>query len=235
MIKSRTMLAGSLLAIAGAASAEIAITPTITTDYDFRGISQTDGREAIQLGLTYTGEGGMYLGIWGSNVDFEVKRGEAHAKTEVDVFAGYAGGDAKEGVGYDVGMIYYTYPNQGTANYPEVYVGMTKGVLSAKLWYSWDFNNHGDTAYYADVNLNLPSGEHLAVVTHAGYSGGEYWKANKPGRLGQYFDWSFGFATEIKGATLTLKWADGSDLGVRHPRNLGRVILSMSTTLSTGD
>ena len=41
MIKSRAVLAGSLLAFAGAASADISITPTLTSDYDFRGISQT--------------------------------------------------------------------------------------------------------------------------------------------------------------------------------------------------
>ena len=56
----------------------------------------------------YYPETGMYLGLWGSNVDFPVTPGEANAKTEIDVYAGYAGGDAKEGWGYDVGAIYYS-------------------------------------------------------------------------------------------------------------------------------
>jgi uncharacterized protein (TIGR02001 family) len=235
MIKSRAVLAGSLLAFAAAASAEVSITPTLTTDYDFRGITQTDGKPALQLGLTYTGETGVYLGIWGSNVDFEVTPTEAHAKTEVDVYAGYAGGDAKEGWGYDVGAIYYSYPNQGTANYPEIYTGVSKGPLSAKLWYSWNFAGSGDTSYYADVNLNMPASEVFSVLFHMGYSGGEYWTSSKPGRLGKYMDWSLGFAAEVKDATLAIKYVDGSDLNVNFPRNLGRIVFSISTTLSTDE
>jgi uncharacterized protein (TIGR02001 family) len=235
MIKSRAVLAGALLVLATAASAEVAITPTLTSDYDFRGISQTDGQPAIQLGVTYTGETGMYLGIWGSNVDFSVTPNEANAKTEIDVYAGYAGGDSTEGWGYDVGAIYYSYPNQGTANYPEFYTGVSKGAFSAKLWYSWNFNNSGDTSYYADVNLNMPASDVFSVLFHMGYSGGQYWTADKPGRLGKYMDWSLGFGATVKGATLAIKYVDGSDLAVRMPRNLGRVVLSLSTTLSTED
>jgi uncharacterized protein (TIGR02001 family) len=235
MIKSRAVLAGALLVFATAASAEVAITPTLTSDYDFRGISQTNGEPAIQLGVTYTGETGMYLGIWGSNVDLEVTPNEAHAKTEIDVYAGYAGGDSAEGWGYDVGAIYYSYPNQGTANYPEFYTGVSRGAFSAKLWYSWNFNNSGDTSYYADVNLNMPASDVFSVLVHMGYSGGQYWTADKPGRLGKYMDWSLGFGATVKGATLAIKYVDGSDLGVRFPRNLGRVVLSLSTTLSSED
>jgi uncharacterized protein (TIGR02001 family) len=234
MTMSRAVIAGSLLAFAGAASADITITPTLASDYDFRGISQTDGKPAFQAAVTYTGEGGMYMGIWGSNVDLAVKPGEANAKSEFDVYAGYAAGDAAEGVGYDFGVMYYSYPNQGTANYPEIYGGFSKGFFSSKLWYSWDFNNSGDTAYYAELNLNMPAGDGFSVVTHVGHSGGEYWTADKPGRLGAYMDWSFGFNFEAKGATYSLKYVDGSDLNVDHPRNLGRLVFSLSTTLSAG-
>jgi uncharacterized protein (TIGR02001 family) len=235
MIKSRAVLASSLLVFAGAASAEIAITPTIASEYDFRGISQTDGKPAIQAGLTYTGETGAYMGIWGSNVDLEVTPGEAHAKTEIDVYAGYAGGDAEEGWGYDVGMIYYSYPNQGKANFPELYTGISKGAFSAKIWYSWNFNNSTDTAYYADLNLNMPASDVFSVLFHMGYSGGEYWTADKPGRLGKYMDYSLGFGATVKGATFALKYVDGSDLKVHHPKNLGRLVFSVQTTLSSED
>jgi uncharacterized protein (TIGR02001 family) len=231
MIKSRALLAGSLLVFAGAASAEIAITPTLTSDYDFRGISQTGDDPAFQVGLTYTGETGMYLGLWGSNVQFLVD-GE-RARTEIDVYAGYAGGDAKEGWGYDIGAIYYSYPNAGSINYPEFYTGVSRGGFSAKLWYSWNMYASGDTAYYADVNLNMPASDVFSVLFHMGYSAGEFWTADKPGRLGKYMDWSLGFGATVKDITLAMKYVDGSDLNVSHPRNLGRVVFSLSTTLSS--
>ncbi len=229
MTKSRAVLAGSLLAFAGAASAEISITPTLTSDYDFRGISQSSRDPAFQLGLTYTGETGMYFGLWGSNVDFDDEFG---ATTEIDAFAGYAGGDPEEGIGYDLGAIYYGYPNAGTANFPEVYAGMSKGFFSAKLWYSWNFNASGDSAYYADINLNMPAAEGFSIVSHIGHSGGEYWTGT--GGTGKYMDWSAGFAFEAKGATMTFKYVDGSDQRV-NPRNLGRFVFSISTTLSSED
>jgi uncharacterized protein (TIGR02001 family) len=235
MTKSRAVLAGSLLAFAGAASAEISITPTLTSDYDFRGISQTSRDPAFQLGLTYTGETGMYFGLWGSNVDFDIEPAALDpfgASTEIDVFAGYAGGDPEEGVGYDLGAIYYSYPNAGDGNFPEVYAGMSKGFFSAKIWYSWNFNASGDTAYYLDTNLNLPAAEGFSLVGHLGHSGGEYW--TQAGGPGKYMDWSAGFAFEAKGATMTFKYVDGSDLAM-NPRNLGRFVFSISTTLSSGD
>ncbi len=175
----------------------------------------------------------MYFGLWGSNVDFDLapEVDAFGASTEVDVFAGYAGGDAEKGVGYDVGAIYYSYPNAGAGNFPEIYAGFSKGFFSAKLWYSWDFNHAGDTAYYIDTNLKLPASEGFSMIGHVGYSGGEYW--SQTGGQGKYMDWSAGFAYDVKGATLTFKYVDGNDLKM-DPKNLGRFVFSISTTLSSG-
>ena len=41
-----------------------------TSDYVFRGASQTDEGPALQAGLTYTAPAGFYVGAWASNVDF---------------------------------------------------------------------------------------------------------------------------------------------------------------------
>src|SRR3546814_1978703 len=44
------------------------------TDYVFRGISQTDEEPTVQGGFDWSHDSGIYLGIWGSNVD----RSEEH-------------------------------------------------------------------------------------------------------------------------------------------------------------
>ena len=41
-----------------------------TSEYMFRGISQTDDKPAIQLGAGYSFSNGIYVGGWASNVDF---------------------------------------------------------------------------------------------------------------------------------------------------------------------
>jgi len=40
-----------------------------TTDYVYRGVSQTDGGGAVQLGANYQNPLGWFVGVWGSNVD----------------------------------------------------------------------------------------------------------------------------------------------------------------------
>ena len=97
MIKSRIAVAAALCAAAGAANAGFTLTPAITTDYDFRGISQTNPDQkgtdpAFQLGANYTAENGLYGNLWGSNVDF----GPGKPSMEIDYNVGFAGGDAKD-------------------------------------------------------------------------------------------------------------------------------------------
>src|SRR5689334_6914463 len=44
---------------------------SLTSDYVFRGITQTDYQPALQAGMDYSfGDSGWYIGTWGSNVDF---------------------------------------------------------------------------------------------------------------------------------------------------------------------
>jgi len=57
----------------------------VTSDYVFRGVSQTYDSAAVQLGGSYQSPIGWFVGVWGSNVD---PYPHAAASTEVDVFAG---------------------------------------------------------------------------------------------------------------------------------------------------
>lgn len=240
-MNARIAVAGALLAVAGAAgAAEISATATLTSDYDFRGITQTRGEPAFQLGMNYAADSGIYMGLWGSNVKFSAdQEWETFGRrptTELDVYTGYSGGDADESFGYDIGAIYYSYPNAGAANFPEVYAGISKGVFSFKGWYTWDYAGSGDTAFYADGNLTLPMANNFSFLAHLGYSGGEY-HINRWGRtagMGEYLDWSLGIALDVGGWTAAMKFIDGSDVN-SDPRNLGRFVFSISTTLGGGE
>jgi uncharacterized protein (TIGR02001 family) len=87
---------------------ELSATATFTTDYVFRGISQTANNPAVQASLDAS-YGIFYLGMWGSNLDFGAgPSGQDIANLEID----YYGGIAPEwrGISFDIGGIYYTYP-----------------------------------------------------------------------------------------------------------------------------
>ena len=237
-MKARIAIAGALLAATGVAgAAEISATATLTNDYDWRGISQTQGDPAFQMGLNYSAESGMYMGIWGSNVKFaNTADWETYGRrpnTELDVYLVYAFGDPVETIGWDVGAIYYSYPNAGEGNFPEVYAGLSKGVFGLKTWYSWDFAGTGKTAYYVDSNLTLPMANGFSFLVHLGYSGAEYhdnkWDQADGGN-GEYLDWSAGVGYDVCGWNTSMRYVDGSDMN-SNPRNLGRFVFSLSTTL----
>ncbi|MFX9672963.1 TorF family putative porin, partial [Acinetobacter baumannii] len=56
-----------------------------TTDYRFRGVTQSSNNPAIQGGFTFSHKSGAYLSLWGSSVDF----GVTGNSTETDVALGY--------------------------------------------------------------------------------------------------------------------------------------------------
>ena len=88
---------------------EISGNVSLTSDYRFRGISQSDTQLAVQGGFDIAFENGLYVGVWGSNVDFGAG---AAPDLELDYYVGFSG-DISEDVGFDVGYIYYDYPKKG--------------------------------------------------------------------------------------------------------------------------
>ncbi len=227
MIKSRIAVVGALLAVTGAASAAgLTVTPTIATDYDFRGVSQTnpdqDGIDpAFQLGVNYGFENGVYLGLWGSNVDF----GPGDPSIEIDYTAGYAGGDANESFGYDVGVTYYTYPSAGSINTAEIYAGLSKGWFSGKLWYSDDYYSTDNSGFYLEGNASIPLPvEGLNLLAHVGVFDMQHAKS--------VTDYSIGVGYNFGKFATTLKYIDGSDFIRDASDDIdNHVVLTVSTTL----
>jgi uncharacterized protein (TIGR02001 family) len=231
MIKSRIAVASALLAVAGAAHAGFSFTPTLTTDYDFRGLTQSDKSEAVQLGLNFNLESGVYFGAWASNIEFPSSGfgGEADAKWELDFMAGYAGGDADEGFAYDIGAIMYSYPSsRDFKDIYEIYAGITKGWVNGKVWFAPD--NYGDTSYYVEGNVNVPLPHGLTAGAHVGYSAGDYWKNS----TGEYMDYSLGLTKSLGNFSVNLKYVNSNDHG---DPVIGRnaIIGSVSTTFPWAD
>jgi len=99
---SAVAAAAALFGAAPAFADEVAFNVGVTSDYVFRGISQTDKDPAIQGGVDFSTDSGWYGGAWASNVDF----GDS-TDAEVDIYGGYtteAGGFA-----LDFGAIAYSY------------------------------------------------------------------------------------------------------------------------------
>ena len=228
MNKSRIAIAAALLAVAGGASAAgFTVTPAVVSDYDFRGISQTEPDQdgdiapAFQLGLNYGFENGIYVGAWGSNVDF----GPGDPSAEIDAFAGFAGGDAAEGIGYDVGVMTYNYPSASDLNFVELYAGVSHGMFAGKLWYSPEFGGNSDeSGFYAEGNLTYPLPANFSIIGHVGYNFGDFWKTYSD----EYLDYAVGVGYSISNFNLALKYIDNTNDFLKDGQ---KVVLSVSTTL----
>ena len=87
----------------------------LTTDYVFRGYTQSDENAAIQGG--FDADCGMfYAGLWASSLDFggdvtQTGQGNDFADIEIDYYAGVKAEIPGTPVSVDLGAIYYTYPN----------------------------------------------------------------------------------------------------------------------------
>jgi uncharacterized protein (TIGR02001 family) len=218
-------LALSLTAMA--AQAEVTGTVTATSDYDFRGITQSSQDPALQGSIDYAHDSGFYAGAWASNVDFGDCCDE---NIEVDLYAGFSGGET---ITYDVGLIYYTYPGAEDIDYPEIYAGLGWNWLSGKVWYSNDYGNSGDSAMYYEANGEWELPASFGASAHVGYSDGDFWD-NAYGD--SYMDWSVGVTYTLGNFALGLKWIDGSDLEGADgtPGDVGsseaRAVFSVSTS-----
>jgi len=94
---------------------------SLTSNYIWRGMTQTDNAPAIQGGVDF-GYNGFYLGTWGSNISWT---NDDESSMELDVYAGYASNFA--GIDYDIGYIRYAYPKvQDEYNFDEAYISLSK-------------------------------------------------------------------------------------------------------------
>jgi uncharacterized protein (TIGR02001 family) len=208
------MVAGGLMAGAAAASAEISGNVALTTDYVWRGVSQTNEDPAVQGGLDFAHESGIYVGTWGSNVDFG-----SVEHMELDLY----GGIAKEfgDWGIDVGFIRYMYfSDTNDIDFTELYAGVSYGPFSAKI--SNDFDN--DNLYMeAGADFELASG--FGIGLHIGkydFDGGA-----------DYVDYSLGVSKEVGGVGLGLTYyatnGDGEDLFGEIAD--GRIVFTVSKSI----
>lgn len=193
---------------------EFSANVALTTDYIFRGISQADEDPAIQGGMDYaldTGQGiGFYVGFWGSNVEQPDAEGNI-ANLELDIYGGLNG--EVMGIGWDIGVIRFEYPDSDILDYNEAYLGLSynsdlvqlKPALSAKVSYSPDFFAESGDAVYVEGALDLEFPYAFVLGLHIGHQDIE---DNDVFGTPDYTDWRVGLSKEVFGFGLDISYFD---------------------------
>ena len=198
--------------IPGEFSANVAL----TTDYRFRGITQSSNDPALQGGIDYsigvTEAVSLYAGLWGSNVDFN--DGD-QASVEVDYYAGVT--TEIQGVGIDVGVIYYSYPGASSGldyDYFEGKIALGYSPIESVsfgigYFFSPDYFGSSGTFHYpnAFVEFTPDLGLPLPVTLSATY-GYSIIDDNAAFGADDYQDWSVGISTNYKIINLSLQYID---------------------------
>lgn len=189
--------ASAFLLDTGRAGAAVSGTLALTTDYLFRGVSQTNQRPALQGGAEYAHDGGLYAGVWGSNVswlsDYSSASLPISSSIELDAYLGWRG-NVGESVKLDAGAISYYYPGDYPTGFvrpytTEAYVGASFGPVSLK--YSHALTNlfgfaDSDGSGYLEANLNHEFSPGWVFNAHAGR------QRVKRTSVASYTDWKLG-------------------------------------------
>lgn len=201
-------MSGSVPAIAaepfGEMPGELSANVALTNNYIFRGISQSDEHWALQGGFDWEHESGIYLGTWGSTVDF------TDAQVEIDGYGGWAG--EFNGIGVDLGAIYYWYPGaDGNRNYDYFEVAGSLSYdfeiveVAAGVNYSPDYFASSEDFWYPYADISVPLPYDFELTAHAGYNDIEDEIAFG---VPDYWDYNVGVGYNFYGFDLALQWVD---------------------------
>jgi uncharacterized protein (TIGR02001 family) len=104
---------------------------TVTNDYRYRGMTQSNFKPAIQGGFDYAHESGFYIGNWNSSISWisdgyppSTGTNTVSAPLEMDFYAGFKKELIGAGFASDVGVLQYYYP---TNNMPRNSCTATSG------------------------------------------------------------------------------------------------------------
>lgn len=151
----------TFIPMSGIAAAEHSLDLSVTNDFIYRGISQTNNMSAIQAEykISQSKDSGYYAGLFSSNVsrgiEFDLYGG---IKTKLDGFYGLV---------FDFGAVEYLYTDLSFSPiYHEFYYGLSKAQTYGKFYYG-----EGD-AHYLDLGTRIPVVKNLDMDFHYGHSFG---------------------------------------------------------------
>jgi len=223
---------GSMSTVLAESSHVFSANVALTSNYMFRGVSQTNNGPAVQGGFDYEySPYNLYAGVWASNVDsssgayvfedpvtgeisltpqtddaLEIELdapGYDGASMELDIYAGWA--PSWQGIDFDLGYLRYQYPMTDTSdnNTNEYHLGLAYDVEG--------YFTPGFTAYYSDDWFGSgPSWYYdLNVEVPLPYDftlAGHYGWNRFDDSAGNYDDYSAGISKEYLGFGFDLSW-----------------------------
>ena len=195
MNKSLTVAAvvtAGLMAAPSYAESSFSANASVTNNYIWRGLTQTENEAAVQGGMDFAHDSGFYAGTWVSNVNYGPSDVYSY---EHDMYAGWSGDVGP--VSLDVGYLYYNYDEEANFDFGEVYATVGFGGFSASAYVltNTEADEEGDQdfgageAYYISLDYAFTIGNDIEIGLHGGYHDGDFMEAFN-GADGDYYDYN---------------------------------------------
>jgi len=191
-MKKKVLSVLFILALGGSLFAQFSFNLGATSDYVWRGVTQTEGDPALQGGIDWDHASGFYLGGWASNISFD-----GESDIEVDFYGGILV-PLPNDVELDLGYMRYEYMDSDAED--EVYAGLSWKDIEVKYARGFEVNWH-----YLEGNLALPLPSDFELGLHFGrfdFDDDE-----------DYNEWKATVARPWKGFDFELAFTD-TDLGI---------------------
>ncbi|RPG05436.1 MAG: hypothetical protein CBE27_001650 [Pelagibacteraceae bacterium TMED267] len=114
----------------------------IQTDYIWRGMTQNDGQNSVNVGLDVDFENGFYVGTWGAAVDVGA------STLELDYYGGYT--FEMGGIGVNIGAIQVKYDQNNDADFSENYI-----ALSLPMNVGLHFSEGDELGDYTEISWGM--------------------------------------------------------------------------------
>ncbi len=132
-----------------------------TTNYVFRGFTQSDNGPAIQGGVDYAHASGFYAGAWASTV--KLCGTSCDSGLEADLYFG-ANFKLQNDLVFDIGYIAYEYSNSNSNSAHEIYLGGRYHGFSLTYY---DGHEVGDYSYL-DLKVKVELQDKAYLIGHYG-------------------------------------------------------------------
>lgn len=222
---------------ADAPATTLSFNAALTSDYRYRGISQTRLRPALQGGVDVTHTpSGLYAGAWASTIRWTRDAG-GDGDIELDLYAGKRG-ELPGALSYDLGVLRYLYPDNGlgqvrgfaSAHTTELYVQL--GMGPAYLKYSQATTNlfgfvDSEDSGYLDLGANFALSDSIGLQVHAGR------QRVRGNPAADYSDWKIGLTRQYALASVALAYVGtnagrGAYASPANGKHLGRDALQLT-------
>lgn len=147
----------------------VQVDAAVSSDYVWRGLTQTKGKAAVSGGIEKVTDGSWYFGTWVSNTHSEAYD---YGSAELDLYAGMSG--QGDGIGYDFGFISYQYLAYAGQDFSEMYFALMSGGFTFKYSDSTSVGTYMEMSMRYDLEMKKDTNVTISLGNYSLNKGSDY-------------------------------------------------------------